>query len=295
MEIFKDFDLGNLTSIRIGGRASFFSEPSSVEEVARLIKFSREKDMPLFVLGGGSNTIFGEVKGLVISLRRLRGMRVEERNGRVLVEVLAGTPLQEIVSFAVKNELEGIYRLMGFPASVGGAVAMNAGSFGSEMKDFIEEVSFLDWEGNLITKKREEIDFSYRSSPFPKEGVVVSCKLLLKRSEVSVKKEFEKIRIERKRSQPINLPTSGSTFKNPYPMFAGELLERVGMKGFRKGGVSFSEKHANFLVNLDRGKFEEVRSLIEEAKRRVFEKFGVKLEEEVRLIEDSGSDGWKVL
>ena len=295
MELLRDFDLANLTSIRIGGRASYFSEPSNVEDLARLIKFSRDKDVPLFVLGGGSNTIFGEVKGLVISLRRLRGMRVEERNGKVIIEVLAGTPLKEIVSFAVKNDLEGIYRLMGFPATVGGAVAMNAGSFGSEMKDFIEEVSFLDWEGSLVVKKREEMEFSYRRSPFPKEGIVVSCKLLLKKSEVPVKEEFERIRIKRKNSQPINLPTSGSTFKNPYPKFAGELLEKVGMKGFGKGGVSFSEKHANFLVNLGGGRFEEVRSLIEEAKRRVFDEFGVKLEEEVKLVEDCGSDGWKVL
>lgn len=295
MELFKDFELGNLTSIKIGGRASFFSEPSNIEEIAELIWFSREKDIPLFILGGGSNTIFGDVKGLVISLRKLRGMKVEEKSRELLVDVLAGTPLKEIVNLAVKNNLEGVYRLMGFPATVGGAVAMNAGAFGSEMKDFIGEVKFLDWEGNLRIKRKEEIEFSYRGSPFPAEGVVVSCKLLLKRSEAPVKDEFERIRIKRRSSQPINLPTSGSTFKNPYPMFAGELLEKVKMKGFRIGDVAFSEKHANFLVNLGRGNLEEVRSLIEEAKRRVFEEFGVELEEEVRLIEDSGSDGWNIL
>ena len=172
---------------------------------------------------------------------------------------------------------------------------MNAGAFGVEMKDFILEVTYLDWSGELRKIAREGLEFSYRSSPFPRKGIVVSCLLRLRRSEEPVSEDYNRIRRLRRSTQPINVPTSGSTFKNPLPHKAGELLERVGMKGCRLGGVAFSEKHSNFLVNLGEGSIEDVKALIEEAKRRVYEEFGIDLEEEVRLVEDSGSDGWKVL
>ncbi len=295
MELLEGIDLSRLTSIRIGGRARYLAMPTDVEDLSRVIQESREKDLPLFILGGGSNTIFGNVEGFVVSLERLRGVRVVEENGSFLVEALAGTPLKEITVLALKENLEGIYRLLGFPATVGGAVAMNAGAFGVEIKDFIMEVTYLDWFGELRRIAREELEFSYRSSPFPGKGIVVSCLFKLRRSEEPVSEDYNRIRRLRRSTQPINVPTSGSTFKNPLPHKAGELLERVGMKGYRLGGVAFSEKHSNFLVNLGGGSVEEVKALIEEAKRRVYEEFGIDLEEEVRLVEDSGSDGWKVL
>ena len=295
MELLRDFDLSRLTSIRIGGRTKYLAVPESVEDLSRVILTSREKDLPLFLLGGGSNTIFGNVEGFVVSLSRMRGMRVRGGDEGLLVEALAGTPLKEITALALRENLEGVYRLLGFPASVGGAVAMNAGAFGVEIKDFLVEVRYLDWSGKLRTARREELEFSYRSSPFPELGVVVSCLFRFRRSGKPVGEDYRRIRDVRRRTQPINLPTSGSTFKNPLPKKAGELLEKVGMKGFRVGGVAFSEKHSNFLVNTGGGSIEDVKRLVEEAKRRVYEEFGVRLEEEVRLVEDSGSDGWKVL
>ncbi len=295
MELLRDHDLSRLTTIRIGGRARFFVEPRSYEELRELILFSREKDIPLYILGGGSNTIFGDIGGLVLSMRRLSRMRVESSNGKLLIEVLGGTPLRDLISLSVKENLKGIYRLAGFPATVGGAVAMNAGAFGVDISQFLKRVVFVDWSGELKEVGAEELEFSYRSSPFPTEGLVLSCLFELERSNIPVESEFKRIRERRKRSQPIEKPTSGSTFKNPYPMYAGELLERVGMKSYRVGGVSFSGKHSNFLINHGEGSFEDVIALIGEAKRRVYEEFGVKLEEEVRLVEDSGLDGWKVL
>ena len=295
MELIESFDLSRLTSIRIGGRVKYLALPENVEDLSAAVRMSREEDIPLFILGGGSNTIFGDVEGFVVYLERLRGLSVKEDNGYLLVEALAGTPLKEITGLALRENLEGIYRLLGFPATVGGAVAMNAGAFGVEIKDFILEVTYLDWSGELKRLRREELDFSYRRSPFPKTGVVVSCLFQLRRSERPVIEDYRMIRNLRRSTQPINVPTSGSTFKNPLPKKAGELLERVGMKGYRVGGVAFSEKHSNFLVNLGGGSIYEVKELIGEAKRRVYEEFGIELEEEVRLVEDSGSDGWKIL
>ncbi len=295
VELVQGFDLSRLTSIRIGGRARYLALPESLEDLYRVTLISREKDIPLFLLGGGSNTIFGDVNGVVVSLSKIRGIKVWEEKGHIFVEALAGTPLKEITSLALRENLEGIYRLLGFPATVGGAVAMNAGAFGVEIKDFLQEITYMDWFGEVHKISARELDFSYRKSPFPKEGVVISCLFKLRRSSSPVAEDYGRIRDLRKRTQPINLPTSGSTFKNPLPKRAGELLEKVGMKGFRLGDVAFSEKHSNFLVNSGRGTIEEVRKLLEEAKRRVYEEFGIKLEEEVRLVEDSGSDGWKVL
>ncbi len=295
MEILKEIDLSRFTSIRIGGKAKFFSEPESFEELSYIVKFSKEKDLPIFVLGGGSNTVFGDVRGIVLSTRKLRGFKVFQSGDDISLNVLTGTPLKDLVKLSVKENLEGIYKLIGFPATVGGAVAMNAGAFGVEMKDFLEEVTYLSWSGEIRTSRAEELNFSYRSSPFPELGLILSCKLKLRRSKESVLERARRIKLRRKGNQPVNFLTSGSTFKNPYPMYAGELLERVGMKGFRIGGVAFSEKHANFLVNLSKGSFEDVRRIVEEAKRRVYEEFGIYLEEEVKLIEDSGSEGWKIL
>ncbi|AAC06751.1 UDP-N-acetoenolpyruvoylglucosamine reductase [Aquifex aeolicus VF5] len=211
------------------------------------------------------------------------------------MEAFAGTPLKDLIRFSVKENIRNFYKLLGFPASVGGAVSMNAGAFGVEISDFLKEVYFVDWEGKLQKAKRDELSFSYRKSPFPELGIVYKVVFELGKSEENILPKYEKIRRIRKEKQPINFPTSGSTFKNPKGNFAGKLLEEVSLKGFRLKNVGFSEKHANFLVNYGGGTFSEVVDLINIAKERVYENFGIVLEEEVKLIESSGSDGWKVL
>ncbi len=295
MEIVRNADLSRLTTLKVGGRADILAFPEKEEDVRDLILMSRERDVPIFILGGGSNTVFGDVRGVVLSLKNLREMEIKPFREGLLVRVGAGSPLSDLISLSVKENLEGIYRLIGFPATVGGAVSMNAGAFGVEMKDFLISVTFMDWEGKVHRVEAKELDFGYRRSPFPEKGVVLSCEVFLRKSERPILGKLNKIKELRKRTQPINMPTSGSTFKNPYPKYAGELLEKVGMKGYRVGSIAFSDLHANFLVNLGGGRFEEVVRIVKEAKRRVFEEFGIRLEEEVRIVEDSGSDGWKVL
>ncbi|AAC06766.1 UDP-N-acetylmuramate dehydrogenase [Aquifex aeolicus] len=295
MLFLKNVPLQNLTTIKIGGRVSFYAEPSDLKEISLCIDFSKSRDIPLFVLGNGSNTIFGDVRGLVVNLKNLKGFKVKEIKGKFFVEAFSGTPLKDLIRFSVKENVKSFYKLLGFPASVGGAVSMNAGAFGVEISDFLKEVYFVDWEGKLQKAKRDELNFSYRKSPFPKLGIVFKVVFEFERSKENILPKYEKIRRIRKEKQPINLPTSGSTFKNPEGNFAGKLLEKAGLKGFRLKNVGFSEKHANFLVNYGGGTFSEVVDLINIAKERVYENFGIVLEEEVKLIESSGSDGWKVL
>jgi len=295
MLIPENVPLKNLTSIKVGGKARFYAEPRNVEELRNFIEFSKTKGIPLFILGNGSNTILGDVNGLVLNLRKLKGLKVLQINGKFRVEALSGTPLREIIRLSVRENLKEFYKLLGFPASVGGAISMNAGAFGVEISQFLKEVYFLDWEGNLHKVKQEELEFSYRKSPFPKLGIVYKAVFELEKSEENILPEYERIRSIRKTKQPINLPTSGSTFKNPKGEYAGRLLEKVGLKGFKLKDMGFSEKHANFLVNYGEGTFREAEDLIFLAKERVFDEFGIKLEEEVKLVESSGFDGWKIL
>ena len=291
----KNFPLRNLTSIKIGGRALYYAEPKDLKELKEVIKLSQVRDIPLFILGNGSNTILGDIKGLVLHTKNLSGLSVQQKNGKLRVEALSGTPLKEIIKLAVKENLKGVYKLLGFPASVGGAVSMNAGAFGVEISDFLKEVYFLSWEGEIIKASRKELEFSYRKSPFPKLGIIYKAVFEFERSCEPILSDYNRIRKVRKEKQPINLPTSGSTFKNPEGDYAGRLLEKAGLKGFRLKELAFSEKHANFLVNLGNASFSEARDLINLAKEKVYDAFGVILKEEVKLIESSRSDGWKVL
>ena len=292
--LMEDFPLKNLTSIKIGGRALYYGAPKNLKELSEIVKFSKAKDIPLFILGNGSNTILGDFKGVVLHTAKLKGLKLFQKNGKFQVEALCGTPLKEIIRLAVRENLKGVYKLLGFPASVGGAVSMNAGAFGVEISDFLKEVYFLSWDGELLKAQKEELEFSYRKSSFPKLGIVYKVVFEFEFSKEPIREDYDRIRQIRKEKQPINLPTSGSTFKNPKGDYAGRLLEKVGLKGFRLKELAFSEKHANFLVNLGNASFSEARDLIDLAKERVYNAFGVVLEEEVKLIENSSLDGWKV-
>ncbi|MEN3028284.1 MAG: UDP-N-acetylmuramate dehydrogenase [Aquificaceae bacterium] len=294
MKFLKGISLSPLTTLRVGGVARHFCKPADKEELRQALFFAMERGLEIFPLGRGANTIFGDFDGLVLSTRRLRGMKVRRVGRALLVEARAGEKLSEIVKLSLEAGLEGFYRLAGFPATVGGAVAMNAGAFGYEVSRHLVEVEFMDWEGRLHRVKASEIEFSYRSSPFPELGIIVSAVFEIPFCQGSVREEYQAVVSKRKKTQPINMPTSGSTFKNPPEDYAGRLLEKVGMKNYRVGDITFSDLHANFLVNLGGGTYRQVVKIIEEAKRRVYEEFGISLEEEVRLVESGGAYGWKI-
>ncbi len=291
MLIKEGVNLAPFTTIGVGGLAKYLSQPKSEKELRHSLFFAFDRGLEIFILGRGANTIFGDFDGLVVSMRAFKCLKVKREENFFIVEAEAGVPLSELVKLSLRENLEGIYRLMGFPATVGGAVAMNAGAFNYEISQHLVEVVFMDWEGEIHKIKREELNFSYRYSPFPELGIVLSASFKVPVSKSSVKGEYEFIREKRKKTQPINMPTSGSTFKNPPEDHAGRLLETVGMKGYRMGQIAFSHLHANFLINLGGGSFEDVVRIIQEAKRRVFEEFGITLEEEVRLVEGSSAYG----
>lgn len=286
----KKKSLRELTSIRIGGIAKLLATPTNTQELKECINIA--KDMDVFVIGRGSNTIMGDFDGIVIRTSRFQELSVKQAESTVYVYAGAGVSLTALARIGSELNLEGIYKLDGFPASVGGAVAMNAGAFGCEFSEFITSVDFIDWEGKLHRINRDELSFSYRNSQFPGLGLVIGVNLEFKKSNTSIAQESLKIKTKRLSSQPRGVLTCGSTFKNPPGDFAGRLLELSGFKGFRLGNVGFSSKHANFLINFGNASFDEAIELISLAREKVFENFNLLLEEEVKLIASNSNSRW---
>jgi UDP-N-acetylmuramate dehydrogenase len=286
MVLYKNFPLKELTTIKIGGEAKYFFEPEDVKQIKEYLPklFKNEK---IFFLGGGSNTVFGNFSGAIISIRKLKGLKVVRETERgIFIETLAGTPIKELIAFSIKHNLSGLEKLAGIPRiTVGGAVAMNAGAYGFEISQIVENVYFIEPStGELMECK--EPNFGYRKSVFPNKGLIYKIVLKLEKVNYNIKTEVSKYIKKRFRNQPLNFPTAGSTFKNPKGDYAGRLLEEVGLKGFcTKNGLCFSEKHANFLVNTEkRATFEDVEYLINLAKEEVLENFNTNLEEEIKLV-----------
>ncbi len=281
----KNKPLRGLTTIKIGGVAKLYFAPRSEEGLLKKLP-PLVAENPIFILGGGSNTILGNLKGCLLHTENLKGFKVlRETDGWVEVEVLGGTPLKELLPLCVRENLSGLEGLFGIPAvTIGGAAAMNASAYGYEVGKLVKTLRVL----NLSTFEVEEHTappFGYRSSPYPERGLIISLTLRLKRVKTPVAETIRKLNALRRKKQPIGEPTAGSTFKNPRGAFAGKLLEEVGLKGYcTEGGLCFSEKHANFMVNRGNATLDDALRLMEEAKNRVLKTFGVELEEEVKLL-----------
>ncbi len=286
--------LKEFTTIKVGGIAKYFARPKDKKDLVEYLKIANDKGINVYILGKGANTIFGDFDGVVLHTKHLGEIQIKELERGLYVKAQCGVSLANLIKLALSQNLEGIYRLVGFPATVGGAVAMNAGAFGYEIKDNLLSVEFLDWEGNLQVANAKDLEFLYRKSPFPDNGILLSAEFFFYFAQKPIKEEYEKIKEKRVKTQPINMPTSGSTFKNPQGDYAGRLLELVGMKGYTLGDIGFSNLHSNFLVNLGNATFQDVKRIIKEAKRRVYETFGIELQEEVKLVESGCFDGWKV-
>ena len=285
MPLLKNFPLKEKTTIKIGGRAKLFFSPKSLQELKELLP-RLMLDYPIHFLGGGSNTLFGNFKGVVVSSENFKGFKVLEETPRWLkISLLSGTPLKDLIPLSLKGNWCSFETLVGIPKiTLGGAIAMNAGAYGREIAPLVEKVFYIDPQsGELVEDKPS---FGYRSSPFPQRGFIYKSVLRLPKCKENFLQLLRNYNLRRRKSQPLSFPTAGSTFKNPKDHPAGRLLEEVGLKGFcTEKGLCFSKKHANFMVNLSkRATFEDALFLIETAKERVFKKFGLLLEEEVKLV-----------
>lgn len=288
MKILQKEPLKKHSYIRIGGEASFFAVPETLEELKEAIKFAKNSKLPYYVVGGGSNILFHDdgYQGVVINTLALKNIKIEGRR----VTVGAGVSLPELSLLLKKVGLSGMEELSDIPGTIGGAIAGNAGAFGREISELFVEGKVLDFKGNFIAIGREDLCFSYRKSSLRKLGILIEAKFeLIPSTSDRVAERMKEIKKLRRERQPVGELTLGSVFKNPQGTSAGFLLEKAGLKGFTIGGAKFSEKHANFIVNFNNARSQDVKDLIIEAKRRVLEYFGINLECEIILLEPQQS------
>jgi|Deesub1362B_J571_1020462.scaffolds.fasta_scaffold00008_304 UDP-N-acetylmuramate dehydrogenase len=280
-KIFRDYSLKNLTTIRVGGKAKLFGIPSSVEETIDMLEYAYKIGIEPFILGGGSNCIFGDdkINRLIISTKNFKEIEIKEN--RVIAG--AGVISSEILNKCEEKGLSGLEFTAGVPASVGGMVYMNYGSMGKEIFQYLTNIIVIQGKEVKMIKK-DEINYSYRKGY--REGIVILAEFELgEKNKEEIKKIKKEILSIKKQKQPMGKKTAGCIFKNPPGNFAGKLIEESGLKGFHIGDAVVSKKHANFIENTGNAKFQDIKALIGHIKEKVYEKFNIKLEEEVIIIE----------
>ena len=273
------------TTYKVGGEVKYFVTPASIEELIELLKKLKEENTKYIIIGNGSNTIFSNnyYDGVVINLSNIN--KVEFNDKKVYVE--AGYQLIKLAIDAANRSLSGLEFAAGIPGNVGGSIYMNAGAYKSDMSSVIDEVTFLDENLNIKTLKNEELEFSYRESIFQKHNyVIISCVMSLTSGDKDEIIEIINDRKERRMStQPLEYPSAGSVFRNPSDtVFAGKLIEDLGLKGYSIGGAKVSEKHANFIINTGNATGEDIKALIDYIKKLVMEKYNIELQVEQRFM-----------
>ena len=293
MKILKNEPLKQHTSFRVGGPAKVYVVPEDIEELQKLIRFLHEEKLPYDIIGNGTNLLVSDagVDHVVVEIgRALEGIELlPEANASdektYYIRVLAGTLLSKAAQFAATQELSGMEALRGIPGTLGGAVTMNAGAYGTEMKDVLYSVDVLTPEGELRTLTPAELALGYRHSVIPERGyIVVAATLALRKGDpAEIKARMADFQNRRKEKQPLDKASAGSTFKGPEGYFAGKLIEDTGLRGFRHGGAQVSEKHCGFVINDGTARAADIYWLIGEVRKRVLLEQHVELTPEVKL------------
>lgn len=283
--VFTEEAMSQHTTFKIGGPADYFLMPDKGEDVGRVIKICKEKEIPYFILGNGSNLLVGDggYRGAVIQIYRNMSSVTVEGNE---ITAQAGTLLSAVAAAAKNASLTGFEFAGGIPGTIGGAVVMNAGAYGGEMKDVLTEVTVMNAEGDIFTLPTEELELGYRTSIIKTAGyIVLEAKIRLKEGDPEVIRETMKdLTIRRTTKQPLEYPSAGSTFKRPEGYFAGKLIMDSGLAGYQVGGAQVSEKHCGFVINAGDATARDVRTLMDNVRDIVYKKYGVTLEPEVKFL-----------
>lgn len=273
------------TTFRIGGPADLFVMPGSIQAVADSIRICKETQTPYAVIGNGSNLLVSDAgyRGVIIQIGR--NLNQITGNGEE-IRAQAGAMLSVIAKTALLESLTGFEFASGIPGTLGGAVVMNAGAYGGEMKDVLTEVTVLTREGEIRTIPAEKLELGYRTSLAAKNGwIILEAVLRFQKGDAeAIRRRMEELKVQRVTKQPLDLPSAGSTFKRPEGYFAGKLIMDAGLRGFTVGGAQISEKHCGFVVNKGGATAEDVRNLICAVQKKVQEDAGVKLEPEVKFL-----------
>lgn len=284
-----DARLDRLTTFGLGGRAAALVEPDNVEELARVLDFVREKDLPVFLLGGGSNVLFKDsgFRGVVIRLgESFKYLNVDDSDREdVFIEAGAAVSTQELVLMTRNRGYEGLEFLIGIPGRIGGALFMNAGAMGGWICDKVQEIEVMDRLGRIISIQGDSLKASYRKLDLPEGVVILKAVFKLKKaSPEEVNSRALCYKAKRTSSQPQGVRTAGCIFRNPEGDAAGRLIDRAGLKGLCEGGAWVAEEHANFIVHKGGATAAQVLELIEKVRATVREKFKVDLEPEIKIV-----------
>jgi UDP-N-acetylmuramate dehydrogenase len=284
-QILCDEPMANHTSFKIGGNVKILVLPSDVEQIVKTIDLCKIYDQPFLVMGNGSNILVDDdgIDALIIKISDTMS-RVDVVGTEVIAE--AGVLLSRLSKVVLQHALQGFEFASGIPGTLGGAIFMNAGAYGGEMKDVVKWVEVITPEGESIHIDREELHFGYRTSVIREMGwIVVKVAIGLEVGEIEIIKEItNELTKKRVSKQPLELPSAGSTFKRPPGHFAGQLIEDAGLRGLRHGDAQVSEKHCGFIVNVGTATCKEVMDLIAVVQKVVYDTFGVSLEREVRIF-----------
>ncbi len=276
------------TSFRLGGPAAAMAIPNSIKQLQDILVFCRAHKLPIFIMGNGSNLLVrdGGIRAVVIKIAGAMSTVTLTEAG---MEAEAGISLSALAHTAVEAGLGGLEFAAGIPGTLGGAVVMNAGAYGGEMKDVVDFVLALDYEGREHRFNANEMNFGYRQSAIQgKELIVVKVGLRLPEQDPAVSRALiSDYNARRRAKQPLHLPSAGSVFKRPPGHYAGQLIEEAGLKGKRIGGAQVSPMHAGFIVNVGNATASDVEALIRHVQETVAAKFGVRLETEVRIVGES--------
>ena len=277
------------TTFKIGGPAAFWCTPRDAKQLRRTLQLCRENGVRVDLLGNGSNTLFDDTgfDGAVIDMRGLSGMENSGLDTDVVrITAGAGQTLGRLCSKAQTLGLTGLEFACGIPGTVGGAVYMNAGAYGGEMKDVLQSVRYLTQDGDIVEAETAALDLSYRHSIFEENGgCILSAQFHLKRGDPdAIKARMNELMAKRVEKQPLDKPSAGSTFKRPAGAFAAALIDQCGLRGFRHGGAAVSEKHCGFVVNLGGATCADVLALCDEVRAIVKKETGFDLEKEIRVV-----------
>lgn len=274
------------TSFKIGGNADIFVIAKSIEEIKYVVNFSKENDIPLTILGNGSNVLVLDngIRGITLQIG-LKEIKIEKREN-ALIEVEAGAMLGALAQILLKQSIAGFEFAAGIPGSIGGAIRMNAGAYGGEMKDIVKTVTVLNENGEINTLTNEECDFSYRHTRFTnsKEIILNAVIELPYGDENEIRSKMEEYAQSRKEKQPLTLPSAGSTFKRGSDFITAKLIDECGLKGYTSGDAQVSTLHAGFVVNLGNATAKDVLNVVNHVKQVVLEKTGKQIELEIELL-----------
>ena len=278
----------NHTSFKVGGNADLFVSVVNEDELKQALNYAKLKNLPITIIGNGSNLLVSDngIRGLVIKID-IQFFKIEDNKKDIVVTVGSGNKMMALGIQLKEKEISGFEELSGIPGTVGGAVFMNAGAYGKEMKDIVVSTKCMDKDGKIFELSNEDQKFEYRSSIFnQKEYIILETKLKLEKgNKENIEQKMKEYLNKRKEKQPLEYPSAGSTFKRQEGIITAKLIDECGLKGYKIGGAMVSEKHAGFIVNTGDATAKDIMDLIKHIKDKVYERYGVEIEEEIKFVE----------